>query len=67
LLEFCELPWEEGCLEFHKTARHVTTASAAQIRQPIYKTAVKRWQRFETHLQPLINALGPLADSFLDE
>jgi tetratricopeptide (TPR) repeat protein len=67
MLEFCELPWEEGCLEFHKTARHVTTASAAQIRQPIYKTAVKRWQRFETHLQPLINALGPLADSFLDE
>jgi len=67
MLAFCELPWENRCLEFYNTARQVTTASASQVRQPIYKTAVKRWQRFETHLQPLINALGPLADSYIDE
>ena len=67
ILNFCELPWEEGCLEFHKTVRQVTTASATQVRQPIYKTALKRWERFETHLQPLIIALGPLADIYLDE
>ena len=67
ILNFCELPWEEGCLEFHKTVRQVKTASATQVRQPIYKTALKRWERFETHLQPLIIALGPLADIYLDE
>ena len=63
MLEFCGLPWEENCLEFYKTERQVTTASAAQVRKPIYKTALKRWHRFEMHLQPLIKALGPLADS----
>jgi len=67
MLEFCELPWEGQCLDFHKTVRQVTTASAVQVRQPIYKTAVKRWQQFEAHLQPLISALGPLADCYLDE
>jgi len=67
LLAFCDLPWEDDCLEFHKTERQVTTASAAQVRQPIYKTAVKRWQRYEGYLQPLIDALGPLADEVHNE
>ena len=67
LLAFCDLEWEGGCLEFHKTERHVTTASAAQVRQPIYKTAVKRWQRYAYYLQPLIDALGPLADVKVNE
>ncbi|MEZ7879541.1 MAG: sulfotransferase [Rhodospirillales bacterium] len=67
LLAFCDLEWEGGCLEFHKTERQVTTASAAQVRQPIYKTAVKRWQRYAYYLQPLIDALGPLADVKVNE
>jgi tetratricopeptide (TPR) repeat protein len=67
LLAFCDLEWEDGCLEFHKTERQVTTASAAQVRQPIYKTAVKRWQRYAYYLQPLIDALGPLADGEVNE
>jgi hypothetical protein len=67
LLAFCDLEWEDGCLEFHKTERQVTTASAAQVRQPIYKTAVKRWQRYAYYLQPLIDALGPLADVKVNE
>ena len=62
MLKFCELGWESNCLEFYKSTRQITTASASQVRQPIYKTAVKRWKRFEAHLQPLISALGPLAD-----
>ena len=66
LLDFCELPWENQCLEFHKTMRQVTTASASQVRKPIYKTAVNRWKKFESHLQPLIRALGPLEDYYLD-
>ena len=66
LLAFCDLSWESDCLEFHKTERQVTTASAAQVRQPIYKTAIKRWQRYKNYLQPLIKALGPLADGARD-
>ena len=62
VLKFCNLSWEDECLNFHKTQRQVTTASSSQVRQPIYKTAVKRWKRFEVHLKPLIKALGPLAD-----
>ncbi len=61
LLEFCGLPWEDGCLSFHKTERPVLTASASQVRQPIYKSAVNRWKRYEGHLAPLLKALGPLA------
>jgi len=63
LVEFCDLPWEESCLEFHKTKRHVRTASTAQVKRPIYKTAVQRWRHYEKRLKPLIDALGPLADT----
>ena len=58
LLEFCDLAWEDGCLGFHNTARAVRTASAAQIRQPIYTSSVGRWKRYERHLAPLLEALG---------
>ena len=58
LLEHCGLPWEDQVLEFHKNKRAVTTASAAQVRKPIYASSVARWQRFEKHLGPLKEALG---------
>ncbi|MFT7638879.1 MAG: tetratricopeptide (TPR) repeat protein [Pirellulaceae bacterium] len=57
LLEFCGLPWDDQCLDFHKTERPVTTASNHQVRQPVYKTSVERWRRYEKHLGPLIKAL----------
>lgn len=53
LLDYCGLDWDENCLEFYKTKRRVHTASATQVRQGIYKKAVKGWLRFETQLQPL--------------
>lgn len=59
LLEFAGLDWEDACLEFHKTGRQVRTASAQQVRRPLYRTAVERWKRYEKHLGPLIDALGP--------
>ncbi|MFQ5764084.1 MAG: sulfotransferase [Rhodospirillales bacterium] len=62
LLDFCGLEWEEGCLAFHETERVVRTASAQQVREPIYRTAVQRWRHYEKHLGPLIEALGPLAE-----
>ncbi len=57
LLEHCDLPFDPACLEFHKTKRVVTTASAAQVRQPIYKGSVGAWKHYEKHLGPLQAAL----------
>lgn len=58
ILDFCDLPWDPNCLEFYKMERQVRTASVTQVRQPIYKTSVERWRRFEGHLQPLADSLG---------
>ncbi len=58
LLDFLGLPWEEGVMGFHETARSVGTASTRQVRQPIYQDSVERWRRYERHLEPLLTALG---------
>lgn len=53
LLEYLGLPWDEQCLTFHENKRRVKTASAAQVRKPIYKTSLARWERYERHLGEL--------------
>jgi tetratricopeptide (TPR) repeat protein len=64
MLEFCGLPFEESCLEFHRTDRNVRTPSSEQVRQPIYTSGLEQWRNFEPWLLPLKTALGPaLADS----
>jgi hypothetical protein len=60
LLTYCGLPWSDSCLRFHKTVRPVATASAAQVRQPLYRNSVERWRRFESFLEPLFTELGNL-------
>ena len=60
LLDFCELPFEDSCVNFHETERAVRTASSEQVRQPIYSGSINTWQRFEKHLQPLIDTLKPI-------
>lgn len=57
LLEFCGLPWDPACLDFHANEAPVATASAAQVRQPLYRDAVERWRRYETELAPLRDLL----------
>lgn len=59
ILDYCGLPFESACLEFHKTERAVRTASSEQVRQPLYKSGVDQWQNFEPYLQPLISKLAP--------
>lgn len=54
LLRHCGLPWNEACLSFHETRRAVYTVSDTQVRQPIYKTSVGRWRRYEAHLGDLV-------------
>ena len=58
LLAHCGLPFEESCLRFFETDRVVRTASAEQVRQPIYTTAKEHWQAFQPHLSPLESSLG---------
>jgi tetratricopeptide (TPR) repeat protein len=58
ILEFCDLPWEGSCLEFHKSIRVVNTASYDQVRRPIYKGSIGRWKNYSKYISPLKNALG---------
>lgn len=59
MLEFCNLPFEDACVEYHKTKRSIRTPSAEQVRQPIYKSGLEQWRNFDAWLNPLKDALGP--------
>jgi tetratricopeptide (TPR) repeat protein len=58
MLEHCGLPWDEVCLAFYKTQRRISTASAAQVRRPVYDTSVGRWRAYQGSLQPLLQELA---------
>lgn len=64
ILDYLELPFEEACVDFHKTKRSVRTASSEQVRQPIYKAGLEQWRNFGPWLDPLKTALGPLVDNY---
>ncbi|HMI38213.1 MAG TPA: sulfotransferase [Steroidobacteraceae bacterium] len=64
LLEHCRLPFESACLSFHETQRSVRTASAEQVRQPLYTSGVGYWRHFEAELEPLRRALGDSLSRF---
>jgi len=53
LLGFCGLKWEDGCLRFEANTAPTTTASAAQIRRPLYDTSVSQWHHYRTQLASL--------------
>jgi tetratricopeptide (TPR) repeat protein len=67
ILAYCNLPFEEACLNFWETERAVKTPSSEQVRQPIFKSGVENWQDFETHLDPLKQALGKTLHDFLPQ
>ncbi len=58
LLAALDLAWDPNCLDFHNTRRVVATASLFQVRRPFYKSSIGRWQHFEQHLGPLLQALA---------
>jgi len=64
LLEHCGLPYEAACLSFHETRRPVRTASAEQVRQPLYSSGVGYWRHFERQLEPLRQTLGDCLERF---
>ena len=55
LLEYCNLEWEPRCIEFHNNPAPATTASAVQVRQPIYQSSVGKWKHYRDELEPLID------------
>ncbi|HTV37223.1 MAG TPA: sulfotransferase [Xanthobacteraceae bacterium] len=61
IVSHCGLPWDESCLDFHRTERLVHTASAAQVRKPIYGSSVGRRHKYAAFLEPLLRELGPFA------
>jgi len=63
LIDFLGLPWDDACLRFFDKDGSVNTPSRWQVRQPIYKTSVKRWKNYESEIRPLIDMLGDLADT----
>ncbi len=58
ILKYCELDWDENCLNFHKNKTAVKTTSSMQVRQKIYQGSSEAWRKYESYLQPLINGLS---------
>ncbi|MFH7042537.1 sulfotransferase [Paucibacter sp. JuS9] len=57
LVQHCGLPWEDACLQFHSNVAPAATASASQVRRPLYASSVQRWRSYERELAPLADFL----------
>ena len=58
LLNYCELEWDDKCLEFYKNKSDVQTLSTGQVRKPIYSSSISSWRKYEDVLQDLIKGLS---------
>ena len=58
LLEYCGLPWRDACLGFHENPAPTATASAAQVRRPIYRESLDLWRNYRQELAPLARLLA---------
>jgi hypothetical protein len=63
LLDYCGLPFEDGCLRFWENDRAVSTPSSEQVRRPIFRSALQQWRNFEPWLGPLRDALDQPAEA----
>ncbi len=66
ILDYCGLPFEPGCVDFHKTRRSVRTPSSEQVRQPIFRDGLDQWRKYEPWLEPLRTALGDACTRYRD-
>ena len=57
LLDYCDLEWDENCLNFHKNNSAVKTTSSMQVRKKMYQGSSEAWKQYEDYLQPLIKGL----------
>jgi tetratricopeptide (TPR) repeat protein len=61
LLDFCGLPFDQRCLDFHASERRVRTASSQQVREKLHTKSVERWRHYESHLGEWQAILGDIA------
>jgi hypothetical protein len=66
LIDYCGLPWDRRCVDFHRTGRPVRTASAVQVRQPLFRGSVHRWRNYEFGLAPLLDELAKIGCASLN-
>jgi hypothetical protein len=67
LFDFLDLDWHDGVLDHRETAAMrgiISTASYAQVTEPLYKRAAGRWQRYRKHLEPVLPVLAPWAERY---
>ncbi len=64
VLEYCGLPFEDGCLKFYENARPVRTASSEQVRRPIFRDGIEHWRHYEPWLGPLQDVLGAVLNEY---
>lgn len=64
LLDYLDLPFEDGCLSFYESERAVRTASSEQVREPIFRQGLDQWRHFDPWLDPLKQALGPALSDY---
>ncbi|MFC6633374.1 tetratricopeptide repeat-containing sulfotransferase family protein [Microbulbifer taiwanensis] len=57
VMDYCGLEWQVQCLDFYRSREASTTASAAQVRQPIYSSSIGKWKNYRQQLQPLVGIL----------
>ena len=58
MLDYCELPFEQACVDYHKTERSVRTPSSEQVRQPIFRDSLEAWKNYAPWLGPLTEILA---------
>jgi tetratricopeptide (TPR) repeat protein len=58
LVDYCGLPWNDRCLDFHRHSRPVRTASSVQVRQPLFRSSLHRWRHYDFGLVPLATELS---------
>jgi len=64
MLDHCGLSWEPHCVAFHENASPSATASAAQVRQPLYRGSLDQWRALQHRLAPLAASLKAGGVSF---
>ena len=55
MISYCNLDWQEQCIEFYKSERAIHTSSSWQAKQPIYNTSLDRWRKYEDYIPELID------------
>ena len=62
-LEFCDLTWQEDCVNIHQNSAPVATASALQVRSPINNRSVGNWKKYDTYLDGVKKILATNVDT----